>query len=142
MRQLYEHLLEKTQHVKVWPSYAKFQEEQEDTSLAQTVFERADKSLQGSSAESEQHVLLLEAWRNFEMAHGDADSQETIRLGGIYSLALSLLPPLNLNCNLYRNPGPEIRVLTLVQHMESEAAEVLLSVSPKFEIDANGIVNI
>ena len=40
------------------------------------------------------------------------------------------------------NPGLEIRVLTLAQHMESEAAGVLLSGSPKFEINANDIVNI
>lgn len=79
VRQLYERLLEKTQHVKVWVSYAKFEEAQEDTSLARSVFERGDKSLQRSGAESEQRVLLLEAWRDFEMACGDADSKETIR---------------------------------------------------------------
>ena len=79
VRQLYERLLEKTQHVKVWVSYAKFEEVQEDANLARSVFERGDKGLQKTGAESEQRVLLLEAWRDFEMARGDADSQETIR---------------------------------------------------------------
>ena len=79
VRQLYERLLDRTQHVKVWVSYAKFEEVQEDASMARSVFERGDKGLQSVGAESEQRVLLLEAWRDFEMAHGDADSQETIR---------------------------------------------------------------
>ncbi|XP_055610851.1 protein crooked neck [Uranotaenia lowii] len=78
-RQLYERLLERTTHVKVWISYAKFEmsAENEDESLnvplSRRVYERANDSLK-NAAEKESRVLVLEAWRDFEKEHGDDDS--------------------------------------------------------------------
>ncbi|XP_023022464.2 pre-mRNA splicing factor crn [Leptinotarsa decemlineata] len=74
-RQIYERLLEKTSHVKVWLSYAKFElntqsEPDMNVLLSRRVFERANESLKNSS-EKEARVLLLENWREFEKAHGD-----------------------------------------------------------------------
>lgn len=77
-RQLYERLLERTSHVKVWMSYAKFElssesEENMNIALARRVYERANDSLR-AIGEKESRVLLLEAWKEFENAHGDQDT--------------------------------------------------------------------
>jgi len=75
-RQLYERLLERTVHVKVWISYAKFEisaeneEEGLNVPLARRIYERANECLKGL-AEKESRVLVLEAWRDFERDHGD-----------------------------------------------------------------------
>lgn len=82
-RQLYERLLEKTAHVKVWVSYAKFEancEENEDglnIAVARRVYERANKSLR-ELEEKEPRVVLLEAWRDFEEEHGTSDSRQKV----------------------------------------------------------------
>ncbi|XP_026478557.1 protein crooked neck-like [Ctenocephalides felis] len=76
-RLLYERLLERTIHVKVWMSYAKFEMSSDDTDnkleLARQVYERANNSLRNAS-EKESRVMLLEAWRDFEKENGDEES--------------------------------------------------------------------
>lgn len=71
-RQLYERLLERTVHVKVWISYAKFElacaenaEGELNVKVARRIYERANESLK-SLPEKENRVILLEAWRDFE----------------------------------------------------------------------------
>ncbi|GLV37255.1 crooked neck [Carabus blaptoides fortunei] len=81
-RQLYERLLERTVHVKVWMSYAKFEfnietEDKMNVPLARRVYERANDCLR-SNAEKESRVLLLEAWKEFENTHGDETSIEKV----------------------------------------------------------------
>lgn len=84
-RQLYERLLERTQHVKVWMSYAKFeltsQLAEEDSEmnvlLARRVYERANDTLR-QLGDKESRVLLLEAWRDFERESGDHVSYEKV----------------------------------------------------------------
>lgn len=88
-RQLYERLLERTHHVKVWMSYAKFEmtanteqdAEAEDAEmsarLARRVYERANDTLR-QLGDKESRVLLLEAWRDFEKESGDAQSLEKV----------------------------------------------------------------
>lgn len=82
-RQLYERLLERTQHVKVWMSYAKFEltnESSEDNMnvlLARAVYEKANKTLK-ATIEKEARVLLLETWRDFEAEHGDDSSRTKV----------------------------------------------------------------
>lgn len=101
-RSLYERLLEKTNHCKVWLSYASFEyeplpppdaDEEEDAAAAaarvaadeaadaltsriakaRAVFERGFKSIrQDSPDEKEDAVMVLEAWRNFERQVLDA----------------------------------------------------------------------
>jgi crooked neck len=74
-RKLYERLLDKTGHVKVWISFAQF----EGTTIggqleaARAVFNRAYAQLKHDCL-SEERVLLLDAWRVFEKSHGDAKS--------------------------------------------------------------------
>jgi crooked neck len=96
-RALYERLLEKTDHVKVWISYALFEinvpdadedeaEEDENTSLAisedaksraRKIFARAHKSMKEKDAK-EERVALLNAWKAFETEHGGEEDREKV----------------------------------------------------------------
>nr|XP_042906923.1 crooked neck-like protein 1 isoform X1 [Parasteatoda tepidariorum] len=80
-RQLYERLLERTQHVKVWISFARFELgcNEGDMALSQcrNVYERANKNLRTSN-EKEERMMLLEAWKDFEEEYGDERSKQTV----------------------------------------------------------------
>lgn len=80
-RELYERLLKRTQHVKVWLSFAQFETStavEDSIEQARNVYERADKSLRNAE-EKEERVMLLEAWKEFEDEHGDDSAQEKIK---------------------------------------------------------------
>jgi crooked neck len=70
-RKLYERLLERTSHVKVWISYAQFEGTDIGKGLegARAVFEQAYDHLKAQGL-SEERVLLLDAWRVFEKSNG------------------------------------------------------------------------
>lgn len=79
-RQLYERLLSRTEHVKVWLSYAKFEsalDTAEGYDNARNVYKRGDKSLRSSGNES--RAMFLESWRDFEKLHGDDETRQNIR---------------------------------------------------------------
>jgi crooked neck len=95
-RALYERLLEKTDHVKVWTSWAQFEisvpEEGDEavddtdaprpasaaaTARARAIFERAHTRLKEKDLKVDR-VALLTAWQSFEAMHGDAKSQSDI----------------------------------------------------------------
>ncbi|KAF3043152.1 NineTeen Complex (NTC) component [Didymella heteroderae] len=93
-RALYERLLEKTDHVKVWTSWAQLEigipdseaeeNEEEDKPVsdaakarARAVFERAHKRMKDKDLK-EDRVALLNAWKSFEAIHGSPDDQEKI----------------------------------------------------------------
>ncbi|EEQ33423.1 NineTeen Complex (NTC) component [Microsporum canis] len=88
-RSLYERLLKKTDHVKVWINYARFEinvpegDEEEDEneerpvseeakSRARKVFERANRVMKDKDMR-EERVALLNAWKSFEHTHGSPD---------------------------------------------------------------------
>ncbi|XP_043227706.1 crooked neck-like protein 1 [Amphibalanus amphitrite] len=76
-RQLYERLLQRTQHVKVWMSFAQFElrlAADGGAAQARAVYQRASGALR-QSEEKEERLMLLEAWKNFEEEHG---SEETL----------------------------------------------------------------
>ena len=96
-RELYERLLDKTDHVKVWISYAHFEinipddeqqqqeEEQEEQPVseeakarARKVFERAHRSMRDKDLK-EERVSLLNAWLSFERTHGAADDVDRVQ---------------------------------------------------------------
>ncbi|KAI1456905.1 cell cycle control protein [Annulohypoxylon moriforme] len=95
-RDLYERLLEKTDHVKVWISYAHFEinipeEDEEETgeeeerpvseeakTRARNVFERAHKRMKEKELKGER-VSLLNAWLSFERTHGSAEDIEKVQ---------------------------------------------------------------
>ena len=74
-RKLYERLLDKTSHVKVWISYAQFEagEIGEGIAKARTILEKAYAELKEEGLK-EERVLLLDAWRALEQQKGDAES--------------------------------------------------------------------
>ncbi|PQE11095.1 hypothetical protein CJF31_00011491 [Rutstroemia sp. NJR-2017a BVV2] len=95
-RRLYERLLEKTDHVKVWISYAHFEinvpdeeeEEEEEAeekpvseaakARARKVFERALKSMKDKDLK-EERVSLLNAHLSFERTHGTAEDIDKVQ---------------------------------------------------------------
>ncbi|KAK1982568.1 hypothetical protein LZ30DRAFT_716948 [Colletotrichum cereale] len=92
-RELYERLLEKTDHVKVWISFAHFElnipedeeEAEEDAPIsneakarARKVFERAHKSMRDKDLK-EEAVTLLNAWLSFERTHGAGHEVEKVQ---------------------------------------------------------------
>ncbi|KAH9908799.1 cell cycle control protein [Xylariomycetidae sp. FL2044] len=96
-RDLYERLLEKTDHVKVWISYAHFEinipeEEEEEEgdgneekpvseeakARARKVFERAHKSMKEKELK-EERVSLLNAWLSFERTHGSGEDIDKVQ---------------------------------------------------------------
>ena len=95
-RALYERLLQKTDHVKVWTSWAQFEisvpdddepaaaDEDEDRPIsdaaktrARAVFDRAHQRLKDKDLK-EDRVALLNAWRSFEAIHGSKEDQDKI----------------------------------------------------------------
>jgi len=80
VRRLYERLLERTQHVKVWISYAKFEHSvptESSVMHARVLFQKANKDLR-SCQEKEQRLMLLESWKDFEEEFGTKDSEEKV----------------------------------------------------------------
>lgn len=92
-RQLYERLLQKTDHVKVWISWAQFEigvpeddegDEEEERPVseeakarARKIFERAYRSMKEKDLK-EERVALLNAWKSFETAHGSPTDIEKV----------------------------------------------------------------
>ena len=72
VRDLYNRLLEKTSHVKVWISFAQF-EGLHDASVARSVFQKGYDALKQDNLK-EERVLLLDAWRVFEKSKGTSSS--------------------------------------------------------------------
>ncbi|OLL25703.1 Pre-mRNA-splicing factor CLF1 [Neolecta irregularis DAH-3] len=71
-RTLYERLLEKTSHVKVWISFARFEislDLEDDKERAENVFKRAEKEFKEQGLK-EERVVLMEAWHKFEQECG------------------------------------------------------------------------
>lgn len=67
-RDLYKRLLSKTQHVKVWMSYAQFElsvAHDDRIEQARHIYEEANKNLR-NNPDKEHRLMLLEAWRDFE----------------------------------------------------------------------------
>ena len=80
-RNLYNRLLERTQHVKVWLSFAKFEASllcDAAVTNACGIYCRADEALKLTD-NREERVMLLEAWLEFEQDRGDQESMEKIQ---------------------------------------------------------------
>lgn len=82
-RALYERLLDRTKHYKVWLSFAKFEasaaQGQEDTiEHARAVFDRANTYYKESKPElKEERANLLEDWLNMEASFGDVSAVQS-----------------------------------------------------------------
>jgi len=71
-RALYERLLDRTSHVKVWISFAQFEASSLGNGIvaAREIFERGYTHLKNEGLK-EERILLLDAWRILEKAKGD-----------------------------------------------------------------------
>ncbi|XP_064601613.1 crooked neck-like protein 1 [Liolophura sinensis] len=80
-RALYRRLLERTQHVKVWVSFAQFERStEEDNAIANArqVYREGHRSLR-SLEDKEERLMLLEAWVEFEQEVGDLKCIQTVQ---------------------------------------------------------------
>lgn len=76
---LYKRLLERTQHVRVWISYATFLvENAEKVTAARDAYRDAFNSMKGDVERTMDRVSIFDAWRDFEQAHGDATTLESV----------------------------------------------------------------
>jgi len=76
VRDLYQRLLERTSHVKVWISFAQFEGTSgigDGVESSRDIFEKAYGQLKEQKL-NEERVLLLDAWRGVEKEKGDAAS--------------------------------------------------------------------
>ena len=95
VRRLHERLLERTQNVKVWMTFAKFEltvaaSQHEDADLAvaaaRAVYQRANRSLRSAgqsgnadlTINNEERSMLLESWQAFEIQYGDDKSRKAV----------------------------------------------------------------
>lgn len=80
-RNLYKRLLQRTQHVKVWISYAKFELSIDGggdrLQRCRQIFEEANKGMR-SCEEKEERLMLLESWREFEREFGSDSTEERV----------------------------------------------------------------
>uniref|UniRef100_A0AAR2LQ72 Crooked neck-like protein 1 n=1 Tax=Pygocentrus nattereri TaxID=42514 RepID=A0AAR2LQ72_PYGNA len=80
-RGLYKRLLQRTQHVKVWISYAQFElsvDSEDRLQRCRQVYEEANKSLRNCE-EKEERLMLLESWRDFEQEFGTFANKDRVR---------------------------------------------------------------
>ncbi|XP_040016933.2 crooked neck-like protein 1 [Gasterosteus aculeatus] len=80
-RNLYKRLLQRTQHVKVWISYAKYElsiDGPDRLQKCRQIFEEANKGMRNCE-EKEERLMLLESWRDFEREFGSESSMERVR---------------------------------------------------------------
>ncbi|XP_062621524.1 crooked neck-like protein 1 [Saccostrea cucullata] len=81
-RALYRRLLERTQHVKVWISFAHFElsvqsEDGSNVKNARKVYSEGNKSMKNNN-EKEERLMLLESWQEMERDQGDEESQSKV----------------------------------------------------------------
>lgn len=78
-RDLYRQLLERTTHVKVWISFARFEAQTEGADAAAGVYKEAEEFFK-DTALKEERSLVLEAWREMESATADEARLELVDL--------------------------------------------------------------
>lgn len=76
---LYRRLLQRTQHVRVWISFATFlAESAQKVPAARDVYREAFDSMKGDVDRTTDRVSIFDAWRDFEQAYGDNETLETV----------------------------------------------------------------
>ena len=78
VRELYERLLEKTKHLKVWISYAKYEVHENSEESARSILKKAEAFFKNSQ-NKEDRALLLESWLEIENEIGDEHWIKTIQ---------------------------------------------------------------
>lgn len=75
-RDLYEALLQRTNHIKVWISLAEFEFFIGNVDGARKVYDRANRAME--NAEKEERLMLLEAWLEAEKKIGDINAIQKV----------------------------------------------------------------
>ena len=70
-RDLYERLLERSKHIKIWVAYAQFEAAAGDKATCRRILEKAEKYFLENPDLKEERAMLLEAWRDLEEQFGD-----------------------------------------------------------------------
>ncbi|KAF2366623.1 HAT (Half-A-TPR) repeat [Trinorchestia longiramus] len=79
VRSLYERLLQRTHHAKVWLSYARTEQSIPDTGdRPRKIYQKAYNILR-TCEEKEQRIMLLEAWKEYEESCGTEASLEKVK---------------------------------------------------------------
>jgi len=79
-QKLYRRLLERTKHVKVWISFAQFENSLSHPDRARAIFKEAYHAL-ADPHDKEERVMLIESWKQFEESIGDPQHiNEVIKL--------------------------------------------------------------
>uniref|UniRef100_A0A8C0W8T6 Pre-mRNA-splicing factor Syf1/CRNKL1-like C-terminal HAT-repeats domain-containing protein n=1 Tax=Castor canadensis TaxID=51338 RepID=A0A8C0W8T6_CASCN len=79
-RNLYRQLLQRTQHVKVWISFAQFElssGKEGSVAKCRQIYEEANKTMRNCE-EKEERLMLLESWRNFEDEFGTVSDKDRV----------------------------------------------------------------
>lgn len=79
-RNLYRRLLQRTQHVKVWISFAHFEMSiptDDNIVNAHNIYREANRAMK-SAEEKEERLMLLESWLDFEKEVGDEASERMV----------------------------------------------------------------
>lgn len=79
-RNLYRQLLQRTQHVKVWISFAQFElssGKEGSVAKCRQIYEEANKTMRNCE-EKEERLMLLESWRGFEDEFGTVSDKERV----------------------------------------------------------------
>ncbi|KRX02037.1 hypothetical protein PPERSA_07682 [Pseudocohnilembus persalinus] len=78
VRELYERLLDRTQHVKVWLSYAQFEQSLGEKERCRAILQRGEDLLKKEDSK-EERAILLENWKEIEVSFGDQKEIEAIK---------------------------------------------------------------
>lgn len=77
-RKLYDRLLDRTKHFKVWISRAQFEASLGEIAKARRVFEDAESFFKEQDTAKEERLMLLEAWRDFEGKFGGDEEKKVV----------------------------------------------------------------
>jgi crooked neck len=77
-RDLYERLLERSKHIKIWVAYAQFEASTGDRAACRKILEKAEKHFLENPDLKEERAMLLEAWKDLEESFGDAELIEAV----------------------------------------------------------------
>jgi crooked neck len=101
VRSLYNRLLDRTTHPKVFVSFAQFEASIGDVESARAVYVRGDAQFKGNASAKEERLLVLEAWLLFEQQHGDAASVASVEAKMPKQVCFTSVPDMEL-CLLLR----------------------------------------
>lgn len=78
VRGLYNRLLQKTKHIKVWISYAQFEADINEVQKSRDIYLQADRFFKDNGDLKEERVMLLESWRDMEVKFKDPEHIDSV----------------------------------------------------------------